>query len=67
MTLLALHGIAKAFGGRQILRGLDLELPDGARMGLVGPNGSGKSTLLRIAMGLEDARRTASTAATART
>jgi ATP-binding cassette subfamily F protein 3 len=54
MTLLALHGISKAFGGRQILRGLDLELPDGARMGLVGPNGSGKSTLLRIAVGLED-------------
>jgi ATP-binding cassette subfamily F protein 3 len=55
MTLLALHGIAKAYGGRQILRGLDLELPDGARMGLVGPNGSGKSTLLRIAIGVEEA------------
>ncbi|MEP6468750.1 MAG: ribosomal protection-like ABC-F family protein [Chloroflexota bacterium] len=55
MTLLALRGIAKAYGGRQILRGLDLELPDGVRMGLVGPNGSGKSTLLRIAIGAEDA------------
>jgi ATP-binding cassette subfamily F protein 3 len=55
MTLLALHGIAKAYGGRQILRGVDLELPDGARMGLVGPNGSGKSTLLRIAIGAEEA------------
>ena len=30
MTLLSLRGIAKAFGGRQILRGVDLELPDGA-------------------------------------
>jgi ATP-binding cassette subfamily F protein 3 len=37
------------------LRGLDLELPDGARVGLVGPNGSGKSTLLRIAIGAEEA------------
>ena len=55
MTLLSLRGIAKAFGGRQILRGLDLELPDGARIGLVGPNGSGKSTLLRIAVGEEEA------------
>ncbi len=54
MTLLALHGISKAFGGRQILRGLDLELPHGARTGLVGPNGSGKSTLLRICVGLEE-------------
>ena len=55
MTLLALRGIAKAFGGRQILRGVDLELPEGSRMGLVGPNGSGKSTLLRIVMDLEEA------------
>ena len=55
MTLLAIRGIAKAFGGREILRGVDLELPDGARLGLVGPNGSGKSTLLRIVMGLEEA------------
>jgi ATP-binding cassette, subfamily F, member 3 len=54
MTLLSLRGIAKAFGGRQILRGVDLELPDGARIGLVGPNGSGKSTLLRIAVGDEE-------------
>jgi ATP-binding cassette subfamily F protein 3 len=54
MTLLSLRGIAKAFGGREILRGVDLELPDGARLGLVGPNGSGKSTLLRIVMGLEE-------------
>jgi ATP-binding cassette, subfamily F, member 3 len=55
MTLLSLRGITKAFGGRQILRGVDLELPDGARIGLVGPNGSGKSTLLRIATGDEEA------------
>jgi ATP-binding cassette subfamily F protein 3 len=55
MTLLAARGITKAFGGREILRGVDLELPEGARLGLVGPNGSGKSTLLRIVMGLEEA------------
>jgi ATP-binding cassette subfamily F protein 3 len=55
VTLLSLRGIAKAFGGRQILRGADLEIPDGARIGLVGPNGSGKTTLLRIATGEEEA------------
>lgn len=55
MTLLAIRGITKAFGGREILRGVDVELPDGSRLGLVGPNGSGKSTLLRIVMGLEEA------------
>jgi ATP-binding cassette subfamily F protein 3 len=55
MTLLSLRGIARSFGGRRILDGVDLELPDGARIGMVGPNGSGKTTLLRIAAGVDEA------------
>ncbi|MBA4086135.1 MAG: hypothetical protein C0493_14630, partial [Kytococcus sp.] len=35
------------YGERAVLRGLDLELPDGAVTAIVGPNGCGKSTLLR--------------------
>lgn len=35
------------YGDRAVLRGLDLELPDGAITAIVGPNGCGKSTLLR--------------------
>ncbi len=54
MTLLSLHGITRSFGARRILDGVDLELPDGARIGMVGPNGSGKSTLLRIAAGEDE-------------
>src|SRR3954471_12440747 len=46
--LLAARGIAKSFGGRNILAGLDLSVADGARIGVLGPNGSGKSTLLGI-------------------
>jgi manganese/zinc/iron transport system ATP- binding protein len=34
------------------LRGVNYQLPRGARVALVGPNGSGKSTLLRAAAGL---------------
>ena len=34
------------------LGGVTLEVPQGARIGLVGPNGAGKSTLLRIISGI---------------
>jgi putative ABC transport system ATP-binding protein len=35
-------------GGRDVLRGVDAEVPDGALTTIVGPSGSGKSTLLRL-------------------
>ncbi len=54
MILVGLNGIAKSYGGRTILSGLDLAISDSARIGLVGLNGAGKSTLLRIIAGMED-------------
>jgi ABC-type bacteriocin/lantibiotic exporter with double-glycine peptidase domain len=33
--------------GEEILRGVHLDVPRGAVMGVIGPSGSGKSTLLR--------------------
>ncbi len=47
-----LRNVQKRFGNVTALRGVSLEVPQGARVGLVGPNGSGKSTLLRALMGL---------------
>ncbi len=44
-------GLAKSFGSRTILAGLDLELEPGMRLGIVGPNGAGKSTLVRMLVG----------------
>ncbi|NLU46022.1 MAG: ABC transporter ATP-binding protein [Euryarchaeota archaeon] len=38
-------------GGREILKGIDLTIPDGHTCVLFGPNGSGKSTLLAAIMG----------------
>ena len=55
MIAIGAHGIVKSFGGRRILDGLELEIDERARIGIIGANGSGKSTLLRILAGLEDA------------
>lgn len=44
----------KSYGGRAVLRGIELSVPEGARIGLVGDNGAGKSTLLRLLAGLEE-------------
>ena len=57
MAVLSLSGLGKDFGGQQILKSIDLEVPDGAFVVLVGPSGCGKSTLLRLIAGLEEATR----------
>jgi ATP-binding cassette subfamily F protein uup len=46
--LVVAEGIAKRYGERQVVRGLDLVLSPGTRLGLLGANGTGKSTLLRL-------------------
>ena len=40
--------------GREILKGLDLELPKGQVHAIMGPNGSGKSTLAYVLAGKQD-------------
>ncbi len=42
-------------GAVNILRGIDMTVPDGEAVGLVGPSGSGKSSLLAVIAGLEKA------------
>jgi sn-glycerol 3-phosphate transport system ATP-binding protein/multiple sugar transport system ATP-binding protein len=51
----AARGIEKSFGATAILKGVDLEIPEGSFAVLVGPSGCGKSTLLRLVAGLEQA------------
>src|SRR5215210_8520324 len=54
MTLIQLRSVDKFYGGRAVLRGLEMKVNPGTRLGLVGSNGAGKSTLLRILAGLEE-------------
>jgi ATP-binding cassette subfamily F protein uup len=46
--LLVARGLTKSLGGRPLVRGLDLVITPGTRVGLIGPNGSGKTTLLNV-------------------
>lgn len=45
--LLSLCDVEAGYGGKPVLRGLFLSLPQGSFTALIGPNGGGKSTLLR--------------------
>ncbi len=45
-------GLAKRFGPKVAVAGLDLEVPRGSLFGLVGPNGAGKTTTLSMVTGL---------------
>lgn len=50
--LLSLIELKKAYGGRQALNGVSLDLYPGEVLGFFGPNGAGKTTLIRCVGGL---------------
>jgi ABC-2 type transport system ATP-binding protein len=51
-AVLATYGLSKAYGSRQAVNSLDLEVHRGEVFGFVGPNGAGKTTTIRMALGL---------------
>ncbi|MEU0469154.1 ATP-binding cassette domain-containing protein [Amycolatopsis sp. NPDC006131] len=46
--MIEVSGLRKAFGGREVLGGVDLTVERGSVVSLLGPNGAGKSTTVRI-------------------
>ncbi len=49
--LLKIQNVSKNFGGFAALSGVNLEIGQGERFGLIGPNGSGKTTLINCVSG----------------
>ncbi len=45
-------GLVKRYGDREVVRGVDLQVPRGAIYGVLGPNGAGKTTTLRMLLGI---------------
>jgi branched-chain amino acid transport system ATP-binding protein len=56
-VLLAFDGVVAGYGGGDVLKGVDIEVPEGGITCVVGPNGAGKSTLLATVSGVLRARR----------
>ncbi len=48
---LELKDLRKSFGKTEIIRGINLAIPAGERVGIIGPNGAGKSTLFNLISG----------------
>ena len=54
MTAINVQGLRKAYGGNEVLRGLDFEVQAGEVFGFLGPNGAGKTTTIEILEGYRD-------------
>lgn len=52
MSHVTLDGISKAFGSKQVLKGVTMDFPPAQISVIIGPSGCGKSTILRLLLGL---------------
>jgi ATP-binding cassette subfamily F protein 3 len=52
-TVVTVQNLAKSYGEKEILKGVNFTIDRGDRVAMVGHNGAGKSTLIRLLMGME--------------
>ena len=52
MYMLRITGLHKRFGDKEVLRGLNLSVPEHSIYGFIGKNGSGKTTTMKTVLGL---------------
>ena len=52
MPTLRAKELTKSYGGRTVVRGVDLDVSSGEVVGLLGPNGAGKTTTFSMVVGL---------------
>ena len=52
MDILSIQNLKKSFGEKEVLRGLDLTVPQNSIFGFVGCNGAGKTTAMKSVLGL---------------
>lgn len=52
MPTLRTEKLTKSFGGRTVVRAVDIEVSSGEVVGLLGPNGAGKTTTFSMVVGL---------------
>src|SRR5882724_10629357 len=52
MSTLRTHDLTKSYGGRTVVRGVNVEVHSGEIVGLLGPNGAGKTTTFYMTVGL---------------
>ena len=50
--LLEIKNVCKNYGKKEVLKDINLNLPEGKIIGLLGKNGSGKTTLIKLVNGL---------------
>lgn len=52
MEMLHISNLRKSFGDKEVLKGLDLSVPEQSIFGFIGKNGAGKTTTMKMVLGL---------------